>query len=248
MPVQILILTFSISGIILFFTEYKNLKEYFYIFAEIFGIVAIIDISYVLIAYFFLDIQLQPNLIFNSILSLARNLLVGTVGFYYLKDKLNIEVAPFIFKKVKRTEFAEYIKWSLLFFVLLVSLGIIFLTFTQNQIVEYRSITFGGLVFLIVELFFISFNEEIFVRLFLFGLFAYWLKKTQYNFIFAAIISSFIWSFDHFLNEFILVKFIILFLIGVSLSYLMYKKGVESCILTHLLYNIVAYLFIGSIK
>jgi membrane protease YdiL (CAAX protease family) len=246
--VQILILTFSISGIILFFTEYKNLKEYFHIFAEIFGIVAIIDISYALIAYFFLDIQLQPNLIFNSLLALARNLLVGTIGFYYLKDKLNIELAPFIFKKVKRSEFAEYIKWSLLFCVLLVTLGIIFLSFTQNQIVEYRSITLGGLVFLIVELFFVSFNEEIFVRLFLFGLFAYWLKKTKYNFIFAAFISSFIWSFAHFWNEFVLIKFVILLLIGVSLSYLMLRKGIESCILTHLLYNLVAYLFLGSLQ
>ena len=83
-------------------------------------------------------------------------------------------------------------------------------------------------------------SEELLFRLFLIALMVYILQKAKYRWIVAILLSAIYWAILH--NEFYelgWIKVLQIMPLGVVLGVLMKKYGLEACVLTHVLTNIV---------
>jgi len=243
---QIIIFLFSIVGTVLFIVRFQKLKKNFSIYSEIFGIVAVLYIINILIGYFFYGFELNLYIILMALFGFVRNAMVASLATYYFYDELQITAVPSLFlPENEKINIGSIISFSIFIFISIIIISIIFIFLSNNSIFEFRDFSWDVGLYTVFNSFLIAFNEEVFVRLFMFGIIAYWFRKMNGNYVIAAVLSSFLWSLDHFLVEFMAMKFIFLFLMGISLSFLMYKKGIESCIAVHGFYNTLAFLILG---
>ncbi|MFH1230516.1 MAG: CPBP family intramembrane glutamic endopeptidase [Planctomycetota bacterium] len=91
--------------------------------------------------------------------------------------------------------------------------------------------------------FFHGIFEEVSMRLFLLTVLGYWFRKFDSRGFLAIFISSIIWSFGHagMVNP-EWIKFVQVLLLGIIIGWLMRRKGVEACMLVHVINNITALL------
>ena len=246
MPNQIIIFLFSIVGIVLFFVRFQKLKRYFSTYVEIFGIVAILYILNILVSYYFYGFELNLYIVLMAMLGFVRNVMVASLATYYFYDELQITAVPSLFSHGnEKIDVGSIFSFSAFIFISILITSIIFIFLSNSSIIEFRDFSWDVGLYTVINSFIISFNEEVFVRLFMFGAISYWLRNIKGSFIIAAILSSLLWSLDHFLVDVMAMKFLFLFFMGLLLSFLMYKKGIESCIFVHGVYNILAFLVLG---
>ncbi|MBU0559358.1 MAG: CPBP family intramembrane metalloprotease [Bacteroidetes bacterium] len=246
MPNQIIIFLFSIVGIVLFFVRFQKLKRYFSTYADIFGIVAILYIISILVGHYFYNLDLDLYIVLMAIIGFIRNAMVASLATFYFYDEFKIMAVPFLFKlNGNKISTIKIFHFSIIALLLIIICSMIFISLSNNAIFDFRDFSWDVGLYTMFNSFIVAFNEEMFVRLFMFGAIAYWLRNAKGNFIIAAILSSLLWSLDHFLVDVMAMKFIFLFLMGLLLSFLMYKKGIESCIVVHGIYNTLAFLVLG---
>lgn len=242
---ELLIFIFSLLGIVLFVFNFKHCKKYLNRYAEIFGIVAIVLFANWLLFYFFYEYPIDLLAILEVVVRLFRNLLLATLATYYFYDKFNINPAPLLVIKDNTTNLQKYAISVLLFYILSLVVAITILLINGSDILVARDIRLGASFLVVISSFLESFGEEIFVRLFLMGFFINLFGKSSVGIILSIMISSLVWSTNHFILGISLIKFALIFLLGILWGILMHKKGIESTVIVHGLYNSTAYLLLG---
>lgn len=135
----------------------------------------------------------------------------------------------------------------MLFYILSLVVAITILLINGSDILVARDIRLGASFLFVISSFLESFGEEIFVWLFLMGFFINLFVKSSVGIILSIMISSLIWSTNHFIIGILLIKFALIFLLGILWGILMHKKGIESTVIVHGFYNSTAYLFLGGL-
>lgn len=243
---SIITLIFSIWGIFLFFKLFREVRAYASILGEAFGIVGILFLSTLLANYFLFQVPIDFNQILIFLFGLIRNTLLASVAIYYLK-KNHLPSAPILVdKNFKLLKSVKYYKSIFLCFILLLVISIITLSLSGTQVIKIKQAPILLLTVFFLDSIVIAIMEESFTRLFLIALIYNFFKKIKFGYTISIIVSSLIWSSDHFLIEFHFYKFLFVFIGGIVLGYLMRYKGIESSIITHSLYNFSAILFLGS--
>jgi len=244
---QLLIFSFSLIGVILFVVNYKNCKKYLPKYEEIFGIVGIVFLIYWLIMHFFYEYPIGLYKLAEVVLRFLRNIILATLATYYFNDKLIINPAPLLVIKDKTVDSQKYALTVLLFYAASVLIAITILFINGSDIILERNVSLNAGILAVVGSFLEGFQEEVFVRLFLFGLLINLFGKSSLGVTVSIVISSFIWSINHFIAGISLIRFVLIFLLGILWGILMYKKGIESTVLVHGLYNTTAYLVLGTL-
>lgn len=244
---QLLIFSFSLIGIILFLVNFKDCKKYLSRYGEIFGIVGIVFLTYWLVMYFFYEYPVDLYKLAEVVIRFLRNIVLATLATYYFYDKLTINPAPLLVIKDRTVDSQKYSLTVLLFYVVSVLIAISILFINGSNIILERNIRLGAGILSVIVSFLESFQEEVFVRLFLFGLLINLFGKSNLGVTVSIVISSFIWSINHFIAGISLIRFVLIFLLGILWGVLMYKKGIESTVLVHGLYNSTAYLVLGTL-
>jgi len=244
---QLLIFSFSLIGIILFVINFKHCKKYLSKYIEIFGIVGIVLLIDWLLVYFFYEYPIELSKLVEVVIRFLRNIVLATLATYYFYDKLTINPAPLLVIKDKTVDSQKYALTVLLFYVASVLIAITILFINGSNMFIERNISLDAGVLAVISSFLEGFQEEVFVRLFLFGLLINLFGKSSLGVTVSIVISSFIWSINHFIAGISLIRFVLIFLLGILWGILMYKKGIESTVLVHGLYNTTAYLVLGTL-
>lgn len=243
---SIITFIFSIWGIFLFFKLFREVRTYASILAELFGIVGILFLSTLLANYFLFQMPIDFNQILIFLIGLIRNTLLASVAIHYFKKNHHTSAPILIDKNFILLKSIKYYKPVLLYFILLLIISVIILTLSGTPVIKIKQIPFSLLIVFFLDSIVIAVMEESFTRLFLIGLLYNFFRKIKFGYTVSIIISSLIWSSDHFLLEFHFPKFLFVFISGIVLGYLMKYKGIESTIITHSLYNFSAILFLSG--
>ena len=137
-------------------------------------------------------------MILITVLSFTSDVFLASLATYYLKEVLNIEISPILFNEKKNFVFREFITANLLYLMLVIVLAVITIYSSGSNIVQMRHVGIFAIIITVINSFIVSIAEETFVRIFLFGLLFYFLRKLKLRAAIAIILSSFTWSLDHF--------------------------------------------------
>ena len=244
---QIFILIFSVLGTILSLINFNKIKKYLNIYSEIFGIIAIVYFIVMLTSYFF-GYEIKLIVVLITILGLIRSVLVVSLSSYFLIDKMNFPISQFLFNNKKDFAIRKYILSILKYILIVLSLAILTIALSGNKIIHIENLNTITILYTIINSFLIGFTEETLIRLFLFGMLFYFLKNLKYGLVISIVLSSLFWSLDHFPTELNIYKLIFLFFFGIILGIIMYKKGIEACIIVHSIYDVIAFLLLGNIR
>ena len=249
--VELFINVFTIIGIYYYLKNYSQLKRETIRLTIIFVCVILVYINDWIWKLLIYDIDADLKSILINILSTLKNILLGSIGIYFLGE-LNLLKIPLLNTSntinIKKSKIV--LSDSLIIVIIFIAITILLLFLNTSNIfnekIDFRlstiidSITRAGII---------SINEEVYFRLFLLSLFMYWMSKVQYSKIISIFLVSTIWVFTHHgIVESGGFKFIQLFLFGCILGWTQIKKGIETCFLSHWMFNIIAYSVLGNFK
>ena len=252
MNYELIMTIFSGIGVVYFFYYYWKYDELLLLIRKFSFLLLLVYIIYMLDwgwKMYLFDYSLDLSLMALQFLILIKNMILGATGVYFLTAN-NIKAVPIIC--IQRGEKINY-SGNLLFPAIL-TVGVLvfislFVMFLYNSSIISHTIDnrFIAMIDSLTRGFIISVTEEIVYRLFLIGLFIHWLSRLKWSHTFSIILASIVWASIH-PNAFEYggLKFIQIMLIGVVLGILMEKKGIEACMLSHWIFNILSYTLLTS--
>ncbi|MBN2423481.1 MAG: CPBP family intramembrane metalloprotease [Calditrichaceae bacterium] len=220
--------------------------------SKLFEILGIVFIIYGIdwfwkIFYFGVDVEIRKFII--DILIFGRNLILGSVGIFFLNKKGYLTLPLYLNFKYEKENLSSYVFPIFISIFLLFLITIALLILSSSPILNANDINFSIIIDSINRSIIVATGEEVYFRLFLQSLLIYWFSYLKIGNFFSIIVVSLLWALTHAgIIESGGLKFIQIFLFGIILGILMYKRGFESCLFVHFIFNLLSYLFLGSFR
>jgi len=249
MSIKFVILVFVGIGLYYFFIKYREIKKYASLFLEIIGVVFGFYVFVLIWKLFIYDQPTTFKEFFTNLIVYGRNIILASVGAGLLA-KQNLPIMLLILDGSKnKIQYQSHLYAGLLSAVFMILITIILLVVSSQSIFKLKFIAFDDWIIVAFHAFLVSFAEELFHRLFLQAMLLNWLRKVPYGIILSIILTSTIWAISHVgVLESGGIKFVQIFLFGIILGTLMIKKGLESCVVAHMVFNIVAEIYLGHFR
>jgi hypothetical protein len=238
-------LSLSLTALLFFIFLYKKIKIHIREFIEFSGLVLLLSLVNIFLAYFFNLKDVTFYEIIEIILILPKILIITSVGIYFLK-KVEYREAVAILKLDKNKFLNEY-SFGVIAGIFL-SIGSVIILYINNQSI-INPISSGALVILIfiINAVLLAIFEETYLRLFIQPILNYFIGKNALGNILSIILTSSIWVFVYYLKSGIDILIMMqLFINGLIFGFIMIKKGFDSCIISHTIFNMINFLLFSN--
>jgi len=234
-----------VIAIIFFVALYNKVKIHLKDFLEFSGIVLLLFLANILLAYIFVNHNITFIGIIESLLILPKFLILTSVGIYYL-EKLNY-TASFGVLRLNKKEFLESYPIGIIVGIILSCGSVLLLLFNNRPVIN--PVTSGALVIamFIIYAILLAVAEETYLRLFIQPIINYYFGNNNFGYILSVLITSLIWIVLYYVfvgQNLLLMSH--LFINGIVFGYLIKKKGFDSCVIAHTTFNIINLLLFSN--